>query len=670
VISRDGDGSAGAFVSPQRVQLTAGKSAEFTTLVKFGPPRSGLRLRLHDGARTLASHELTDAALSGDWNARERTFIKGHRSTATVLATLGPSPGLDSSLELLKRSSGDEVAAVSLTDHDQLPATLRGYDAIDWLVVTASQDNPLAGMSPPRREALLQWLQLGGRLLLVAGDAAGEILSPKSPWASLLPGQLDGRKPLTIATGLQSFTGEGVELLPPAQIWSLQVPRSFVTLGESGSGSADSPLVVEYPLGMGKVSLILVDTSQPPLAEWKVRPRLLARVISGESLANDASDTARAGGRMTHLGYRDLAGQLRMALDQYADVAPVHFYPVAGALLLYLLLLGPGEYYLLRNAAPRAMHLTWLLFPLLILGFAGGAIALGRASRGSDLKINQIEIVDLDLVRGQERGTFWTALFSPETRAFSLSAKPAAGRPQSSIEGVQLAWQALPGDGLGGVDTELPPLTTGPSAPYAVQDGDGSAPATISELPLAMASSKMFAGAWWGTIPTAADASQLRRGKLREIEGTFRVVAPVPLKNAYLAHGDWIYRAHNELTPGASIDVTHLERKHLEYQFTQRRVLKDKEFATPWNQEEADIPRIIDIMMFHGGVRGRGYTVLSHRYQGELDLTPLIHKGYAVLVGRSDTPAVALLGDDQPLDDANVRRWTWYRVIYPVVGIE
>ena len=43
-------------------------------------------------------------------------------------------------------------------------------------------------------------------------------------------------------------------------------------------------------------------------------------------------------------------GQLRMALDQYTGVAPVHFYPVAGALLIYLLLLGPGEYFLLLNS--------------------------------------------------------------------------------------------------------------------------------------------------------------------------------------------------------------------------------------------------------------------------------------------------------------------------------
>jgi hypothetical protein len=71
-------------------------------------------------------------------------------------------------------------------------------------------------------------------------------------------------------------------------------------------------------------------------------------------------------------------------------------------------------------------------------------------------------------------------------------------------------------------------------------------------------------------------------------------------------------------------------------------------------------------MMFHGALQGRNYTILSHRYHGDLDLTRLLHQGYAVLVGRSDTPLVELKLDGKPLEEANVRRWTYYRILYPV----
>lgn len=668
VISRDGDGAAVAFVCPEEIVLEPGQSADFATLVKMGPPGSGLRWRLRTDEKLLAQLNLGDAALDGMWNARDKTWKQAHRSTALVIATLGPDAGVESALNTLSRTLGDEVAVVALESSDQLPNSLPGYDAIDCLVIAAGKEDPLAGISPQRREVLLQWVELGGRLLLVAGDSADAMLAPPSPWTSLFAGRIKARSPLTTDAGLRSFAGESAELSPAPLMWDVDVRPEYITLGESGSVGSGRPLIVEHPHGLGRVSTILIDLSQPPLNQWNGVGRLLARTISGESQASEP-DAIRSGGRMTHLGYRDLIGQLRMALDQYEGVATIHFYPVAGALLLYLLLLGPGEYFLLRTAAPRAMHLTWILFPLLLIAFVGGTIALGRSSRGSAVKVNHVEILDLDLVQGTQRGTFWTGVFSPEAREFSLTAQPGIPLADAELAGVQIAWQALPGEGLGGVDAA--PLGTGVPEPYLIKRGDGNTPAAIDHLPLAMASSKMFAGNWWGAIPASAeDSNQLRRGKLRDIEGTFRVVSPVPLESAFLVHGDLMYRAHGNLTPGAVIDVANLEHKHLEYFLTRRNVLKEREVAMPWNQEEIAIPRIMEVMMFHAALQGRNYTVLSHRYQGELDLSPLIRQGYAVLVGRSETPLVELQAAGGPLAEDHVRRWTYYRIIYPVAGAE
>jgi hypothetical protein len=666
VISRDGDGAAVAFVCPQPVQLEPGKSGTFSALVKMGPPGSGLQLRLQSGGRPIARLVLSDAKVSGEWTSRGKTSKNAHRSTALVIATLGPSAGTESAVELLSGSLGEEVATVSLPSVDQLPDSMRGYDAIDCLLVAATEENPLQGASQQGRSALMQWLRLGGRLILIAGDAAGELAASSSPWESLLEGRLARRSPLTSDGGLRNFTGESLEYADAPLVWQMEPPPAFVTLSESGPGSADRPLVVEHPLGMGRVSLVLFDLTKPPLSQWSGRGKLLARLISGEPLASQG-DVVRSGGRMTHLGYRDLAGQLRMAIDQYSGVTPVHFHLVAGALLVYLILLGPGEYYLLRKAAPRAMHLTWILFPLLLIGFAGGAAAWGRSARGSAVKINQVEVVDLDLVGGQQRGVFWTGLFSPDAQSVSLTATPLPPLPQARLTGVQLAWQGLPGEGLGGID--VAPLSAGFPGPYVVRLGGEGSPGVIDELSLSLASSKILAGAWQGTTPTPAtpsDVSLLRRGKLVDIEGSFRMVAPVPLENAFLAHGDSIYRARSDMLPGAQINVANLDRKNLEYIFTRRSVLNDKEISSSWNQEETEIPRIMEIMMFHRAVQGRNYTVLSHRYHDDLDLSHLLHQGYAVLVGRSEAPLVELKTGGQPLEEANVRRWTYYRILYPV----
>src|SRR5688500_2056821 len=54
VISRDGDGAAVAFLCPQQIELEPGESGTFSTLVKMGPPRSGLQLRMRSEGRTVA----------------------------------------------------------------------------------------------------------------------------------------------------------------------------------------------------------------------------------------------------------------------------------------------------------------------------------------------------------------------------------------------------------------------------------------------------------------------------------------------------------------------------------------------------------------------------------------------------------------------------------------
>ena len=80
---------------------------------------------------------------------------------------------------------------------------------------------------------------------------------------------------------------------------------------------------------------------------------------------------------LTHLGYDDLIGQLRAALDQFPGVSLVNFTTVSVLTIVYLLLIGPGDFLLLsRLRLPR--HITWLTLPVVAL--ATIAIAGGNRS--------------------------------------------------------------------------------------------------------------------------------------------------------------------------------------------------------------------------------------------------------------------------------------------------
>ena len=61
-------------------------------------------------------------------------------------------------------------------------------------------------------------------------------------------------------------------------------------------------------------------------------------------------------------GYTDLSGQLRSSLDKFTGVKVIPFALVAMMIVGYILLIGPGDYFLLKKVF-RRMEWTWFTFP-------------------------------------------------------------------------------------------------------------------------------------------------------------------------------------------------------------------------------------------------------------------------------------------------------------------
>src|SRR5206468_2318646 len=128
-------------------------------------------------------------------------------------------------------------------------------------------------------------------------------------------------------------------------------------------------------VGLGEVIFVGIDLDHPSLKSWKGRTRLVAALLQhgGEAQQTDRA----AGGGIRQLGYEDLVGQLRAALDQFPGVSLVNFTTVAVLTIAYLLLIGPVDYLLLsRLNVPRAV--TWLTFPAVAVAAIAVAGMVGR----------------------------------------------------------------------------------------------------------------------------------------------------------------------------------------------------------------------------------------------------------------------------------------------------
>ena len=201
---------------------------------------------------------------------------------------------------------------------------------------------------------------------------------------------------------------------------ALRVPRLVDVQGTVEAREADLPLVVRTPRGFGQVIFLAADLDQPPLDNWPDRPLLVAKLLDRPT---GHGEEAEEGAAMMHYGYADLSGQLRSALDP----SPACGWPRSGwspgLIVGYLLLIGPGDYFFLRKLVGR-MEWTWLSFPLVVVLAVLGAYVLAHRLKGDQLKVNQVDLVDVDAASGRLRGTAWLNVFSPRMEAFNLSVEP------------------------------------------------------------------------------------------------------------------------------------------------------------------------------------------------------------------------------------------------------
>ena len=240
-------------------------------------------------------------------------------------------------------------------------------------------------------------------------------------------------------------------------------------------------------------------------------------------------------GHVTELGYTDLVGQLHVALSQFAGVQLVPFAVVAALVVVYILLHRPAGLFVSEEVVGR-MEWTWVTFPAMVLAFSGGTYALAHWLKGNQLRVNQVDLVDLDAESGVVRGTSWSTLYSPRIDTFDLiAARPIRAKSASTEKPrVLLSWMAVPGSGLSGVGRAA-------GSAMFTQPYDFSPQLdAIEHLPIAMWSTRSLVARWWAEAPSPLVAQLTDRGD-HLLGGTLTLPAVWPLTDAVLIYDRWAY---------------------------------------------------------------------------------------------------------------------------------
>jgi hypothetical protein len=652
VIVEDGDATAAVYQGASPVSLVAGKPQTVTSYVRFGQQRSGLEVVFRDAAgKVLASRRFAtpQAMLSTDyWILTVGADIPVNKRQ------LASGLGVDTR----------ELYTGHLASLDGLPDKWIGLEGVDQLVLTTSQQEYTGTeQGTGRAEVLGRWVQMGGRLVISVGRQGEKLLAGNSSWKQLVPGTYSSTIRQWQTGGLEDFAGAKQRLLlSPAgdsPMTLLDNVTGVLASRDGVGGTGDRPMIVRAANGLGQVVFLAVDLDRPPISSWKSYDHLLEGLLSRRIDVASMRSTSAGTSQVAHVGYTDLTGQLRAALDQFSGVTAVSFYWVVSILVVYILFVGPLDYFVLKKF--RRQHWTWVTLPLMVALCSILAIVMGSRLKHDQVLVNQLEIVDLDLTSQQMRATSWIHLYSPRARTFDLSLgwDGMVSIASADDQGLdrQLSWQGLPGSGLGGLNTR-----GGNPMNQSYQHGSGE----IQGLPMMAASTRSLLGTATGGHQLEVTSDLSPDSVTGTLEGTFTNPLKVAMEEGVLYYGDWAFELPSRLEPGETVQAASLREtmRNLESRLTQSRLSQRGQLESGWSQVDGDVPRIAEMLMFHDAAGGAGYTHLTHRYQPWLDMSDHLNLNRAVLVGRVAKGASRLVVGGEVVEPD--QQWVYYRIVLPV----
>ncbi|MCG3133362.1 MAG: hypothetical protein HMLKMBBP_00511 [Planctomycetes bacterium] len=270
------------------------------------------------------------------------------------------------------------------------PETLRlGPLALDGVetVLLCDPDSETTG-SPAETDALLDWVALGGRLVISLGDNAQRFAS--SPLAPHLPATWSGSEPGDLVLAAESLGADFGKQRPrgaaPGRLVRL-APRDGAAPPRSAWRDA---LFAERRIGRGRVILLGADL------------RALAVLLPGELKATrpivahladlDAWDRQPPAGGMP-MGRTDLREPLSELLRGDAFRPPSRFLVFLG-LVAYLLVVGPLDWFILRRM--KKERLTTVTFTVAVLVFSVVAYGASFLLFGADAQTNRIVFASIE----------------------------------------------------------------------------------------------------------------------------------------------------------------------------------------------------------------------------------------------------------------------------------
>jgi hypothetical protein len=520
--------------------LKKGDKRTYCTFTKPGSLGAGINVAVVDSfGRKIAA---------GDRDAEALEFSK------LVFLTLGSAPAdLPAALAGLETDREHRLRYLAhLGKVEELPTRWFGYAAADLVIFptgrTAFLRNLLADTAG-RKEALAGWVRHGGHLVISTSRNRELVRRFLKGWdwkgadiltGKALPlGRVDGFVQFAEALDKPFESGDESNFIDLADLST----RENGPLEVLAMEHQQYPLIVRIPCGVGAVTLVAADLDRPPFTAWDGRKEFWQKLIT------------RLGPRIIPAGEdrNDVATDLQRQLEVFPGVGPIAFGWVTLIIFLYIVLVGPLEYFLLARVIKRPGW-SWVVFPTTVILVSAAAFAAASGHTGDEVKINQVDLVDVDLLGARPHAytTTWSSVYSPRIASYSVRVGRgwAFGDGQKEPAAV-VTW-------LGRPELSGPNSTGGRGSQSLLRQEYAYAPGATGLLgvPLPFASTKSFTASFEGFVETPVQADlSYDPNNPDVVSGSLTNRLPADLEGLVLFYGGKWYPLPGPLPPGQRVEL-------------------------------------------------------------------------------------------------------------------
>ncbi|MSQ95457.1 MAG: hypothetical protein EXR98_12990 [Gemmataceae bacterium] len=395
---------------------------------------------------------------------------------------IGRNPNVNEK-ELPDNSFDQARQVVFETDVKRLPEAWFGYNGVDLMILSTENTEFLKALinSPDRLSAVAKWVRRGGRLVIPIAHSrqpfVHALLQAEAAWQPpipVVPPKSPGNTQELAVLGLPSVQRWGKvqeafqrldsnTLRPvPMEIALLEAPKNQAAEWEVFAAADDGRAVIaRVRYGLGQITYIAFSFDDPGFRDWgnnkSGRDQFLQTMLKtlAPRAPDNLADFNQFGGFNKGDSSGDLTTELIAKLDNF-DVTIIPFGYVALFIVLYILVVGPLDFFLLKFVFKR-LEWTWITFPAVVLGVSVIAYFAAYALKGRDLKINKVDVVDFDLRTSRDGkqvlayGQSFFTILSPRIQNYTVGLEPNPefwGEKADKVRSVDLmSWLGRPSGG-------------------------------------------------------------------------------------------------------------------------------------------------------------------------------------------------------------------------------